>query len=430
VDISTGLLRVAGLNGNSRSLRNIDYNTFEPRIGLAYTLDKARKTVMRSGFGISYVDTMIGGAQLYKNLPYFFAQAITTTSTAAPPATLSAGMPTPVAPDPTNIAAISTGSPTAWNVNNRETRATQYSLGIQHAFPANLLAEIAYVGTRSQHLMFNSLNLNQSAPGAGAQGPRRPYYTINPNLTALGYRTSGGNAWYNSLQARLEKRLSNGINFGASYTYANYMSDAGNPNSGGNSDIQNVQCLRCNYGPTPDDFHHVLAINHMYELPFGHSRRFVNSGIASYLAGPWNLSGIWRANTGGRFTATYGTNVSNSSGGGTQRPNRIASGKLAHGQSIAQWFDTSAFVAPAQYTFGNSGTGILTGPAYFDVDLTLERHVIVRDRFDLNLRGETFNTFNRANFSNPGSTIGTSSAGVISGTSAPRVMQVSLKLSF
>jgi hypothetical protein len=64
------------------------------------------------------------------------------------------------------------------------------------------------------------------------------------------------------------------------------------------------------------------------------------------------------------------------------------------------------------------------------VNLTLERHLLVRERYDLDLRGEAFNTFNRSNFGNPGATIGTTSAGVISGTSAPRVMQVALKISF
>lgn len=430
VDIATGLLRVAGLNGNDRRLRNTDFNTFEPRVGLAFTLDKARKTVLRSGFGISYIDTLIGGQQLYKNLPYYFAQAITTTSTAAPPRTLSMGFPTPIAPDPNDLTAISVGSPNAWNVNNPETRGIQYSVGVQHSFAGGVLAEVSYVGTRGEHLMYNNLNLNQSAPGPGAQGPRRPYYTLNPNLTALNYRTASGDSKYNSLQARLEKRLSNGINFGVSYTYASWLADVGEPNSGGNGNIQDVRCLSCNWGPTPTAFRHTLVFNHVFELPFGRGRRYFNSGLASHIVGPWNLSGIWRAHTGGTFTVFYSSNVSNSSGGGTQRPDRIASGKLSQGQSINQWFDTSAFVAPAQYTFGDSGTGILTGPGAFNVDLALERHFVVRERFDLSLRAEAFNAFNRANFGNPNSTIGNANAGVISSTSDPRVMQIAVKIRF
>ena len=430
VDIATGLLEVAGINGNGSRLRDTDFNTFGPRVGFAYTLDRARKTVVRGGFGMSYVDTLIGGTQLYKNLPYYFAQTVVTTSTAAPPTTLSEGMPTPVAPDPNDVAAISVGSPTAWNMHTRETGIAQYSLGVERSFAGNTIAGVSYVGTRSEHLMINSLNLDQSRPGSGAQGPREPYYTINPNLTALHYLTSAGDSHYDSLQVHVGKHLSGGLSFDVAYTFANYLSDAGNPNSGGNSDIQDSQCLSCNYGPTPDDYRHTLVINHVYELPFGKDRKYLNTGWVSGLAGPWNFSGIWTLYSGGRFTPIYGTNVSNSTGGGDQRPDRIGIGNLSTGRSIEHWFNTADFVAPQAYTFGNSGTGILTGPGYFNVNLTLERHLIVRNRFDLDFRGEAFNAFNRANFSNPNATIGTSSAGIISSTSAARILQVALKASF
>ena len=430
VDLQTGLLRVAGLNGNGRRLRNIDYNTFQPHLGFALTLDGSRRSVLRGGASISYVDTLIGGQQLYKNLPFFFAQTIATTSTAAPPTTLSAGFPTPVAPNPNDTAAISSGSPIAWDVNTKQSRSIQYNLGVQRMLPWHMLADLAYVGTRGEHLLFNGLNLNQAAPGAGSVNSRRPYNTLNPNLVNLSYQGSGGDSFYNSLQARLERRVSAGINFGASYTYASSLADVGEPNSGGNGNFQDSRCIRCNYGPMPNDFRHTLVVNSVFELPFGHGRRFVNSGALSQIVGPWNLSTIWRAHTGDRFTVYYGTNVSNSSGGGTQRPNRIASGILKSGKSINNWFDKSAFVAPAQYTFGNSGTGILTGPNSFIVDLTLERHFVISHGLDANLRGEAFNAFNHANFNDPNATIGNANAGIISSTGDPRVLQVALKLSF
>jgi len=430
VDVGTGLLRVAGIGGNGRRLRNTDFNTFQPRLGLAYTLDQSRKTVIRSGFGVSYVDTLIGGQQLYKNLPFYFAQSITTTATAPPPALLSQGFQAPVAPDPNNITAISTGSPNAWPVNNPETRGIQYSTGVQRAFGRGIVAEVSFVGSRGVHLMYNNLNLDQSFPGPGAQDVRRPYYLINPNLTALNYRSAEGDSKYNSLQARFDKRLSTNINFGVSYTWASWLADVGEPNSGGNGNIQDVRCLKCNYGPSPTGFRQSLTVNHVIQLPFGRGRSYLRSGFLSYLVGPWNLSGIWRAHTGDNFTVFYASNVSNSSGGGTQRPNRIGSGKLSSGQDINHWFDPTAFVAPAIYTFGNSGTGILIGPGSFNLDVALERHFPIRDRFDLNFRGEAFNAFNHTNFGDPAANIGNSNAGVISSSAAPRVMQMALKLRF
>lgn len=430
LDTRTGLLQVAGLNGNSRRLRNFDLKTVSPRLGLAYTLDPSRRTVLRAGFGISYVDTLVGGAQLYKNLPYYFAQNITTSVDTTPTALLRNGFSTPIAPDPNNIAAISTGSPTAWDANTRQTSVTQFSLGMQRELRKDLILDVSYVGTVSHHLLVNSININQSRPGAGAQNIRRPYYVINPNLVNIGYRGSFGDANYNSLQVHAEKRLSGGLNFGVSYTYAKYLSDIGNPNGSGNNDIQDATCLRCNYGRTPDDLRHNLVVNHVYELPFGPKRRFLSHGLVSHIAGPWNVSGVWSLHSGAPFTVFYSTNVSNSAGGGTQRPNRIGSGQLSSVRSVTRWFDTSAFVAPAQYTFGNSGTGILTGPGYFNADLTLERHILFGERYDLDLRGESFNTFNRANFNNPAATVGSPTAGVISSTQAARILQVAVKLAF
>jgi len=223
--------------------------------------------------------------------------------------------------------------------------------------------------------------------------------------------------------------MSKGLQVGLSYTYSNYMSDIGLVNGGGNSDIQNHACISCNWGPMPDDFTQVFTLNHLYQIPFGPHRRYLNQGLAGAIFGNWDINGIWSAHTGGRFTPILGTNVSNSQGGGSQRPNRIASGNLS-GASLQQWFDTAAFVAPASYTFGNSGTGILTGPAYFNADLGVVRRFQATERLALNLRGEAFNTFNHANFNNPNATIGTASAGVISGTSSPRVLQVSVKVVF
>ncbi len=429
-DVASGLLRVARLNGNGRRLRNFDLNTFSPRVGLAYGLDAQKKTVLRAGFGMSFVDTLAGGAQLYKNLPYYFAQVIATDSAGAPATRLSDGFSTPVAPDPNNTAAISTGSPTAWDVNLRQTGVFQYSLGVQREIRPDVIADISYVGTRSEHLLINSLNLNQSRPGTGPQNIRRPYYTINPNLVNVAYRTAAGDASYNSLQVHVEKRTTKGLNFGASYTYAKYLSDAGNPNGGGNGDIQDHRCIRCNWGSTPDDFRHTFVFNHVYELPFGKDRRYLSYGPLAQIVGPWNLSGVWSLHSGSPFTVFYGSNVSNSSGGGTQRPDRIGSGRLASGRTTSRYFDTSSFGAPALYSFGNSGTGILRGPGCFNVDLTLERQFVLTERVRADLRGESFNTFNRANFNNPNATIGTTTAGVISSTQSPRVLQVALKVSF
>jgi hypothetical protein len=87
-------------------------------------------------------------------------------------------------------------------------------------------------------------------------------------------------------------------------------------------------------------------------------------------------------------------------------------------------------VAPTQYTFGNSGTGILLGPSAFNVDMSLTRNFKLTERLGLNLRAEAFNTLNHTNFGNPNVSIGTASAAIISGAAAARIMQLAAKVSF
>lgn len=431
VNINTGLLNVAGIDGNGRALRNMDYNTPAPRVGLAYSLDSDRKTVIRSGFGISYVDMDAGGAQLYKNPPYFFSQTITSNISGTPPILISQGLPTPVPPSINNEAALSSGNLNAWDYNLKETRIIQWSFGVQRELRPDLMLDVSYVGTRGQGLVVNSLNLNQSIPGPGAQGPRRPYAALNPNLINLAYRTNAGDSKYESLQVHLEKRFSHGLMLDFAYTYASFLADSGNINGGGNGDIQNAFCVACNWGPTPDDYTHVVSINHVWEIPFGPHRSYLNHGILSQILGNWDINGIWSMNSGGRFTPILGTNVSNSAGGGSQRPNRIGSGVLPSGQqNIYHWFNTAAFVAPAAYTFGNSGTGILTGPGMFNLNGGLVRQFFITERYGLQFRAEWFNAFNHANFNVPNAVIGTAPAGIIGGTGPARIIQLALKLDF
>ena len=108
-----------------------------------------------------------------------------------------------------------------------------------------------------------------------------------------------------------------------------------------------------------------------------------------------------------------------------------ADGNLPAGQrTIDRWFDVSAFATPRQYTFGNSGNFVLIGPGYFNTDLGIHRNFRVTERVRMSFRWEMFNSFNRANFNNPNVSIGTTSAGLVSGTLPARIMQMGLKIGF
>lgn len=427
-NIDTARLVIAQTGGAGRRLRNFDLNNFAPRTGLTYTLNQ--KTVFRSGFGMSYVEAGQGGGQLYKNLPFFFSQVLQTDQNAAPPRLLSQGLPAPVMPDRNNIQQLSGGSPNAWDFNLQSTKVMQWSAGIQREIMENTLLDVSYVGTRTNALISN-INLNQSFPGPGAQGPRRPYFAINPDLVNLTYRTNYGAAKYHSLQVRVERRYAGGLTASLAYTWAKYMSNASHINGGGNGPPQDARCTACEWGPMPEDRRHIAVVNHHWELPFGRNRKFLKSGPAALLFGNWNLSGIWSASSGERFTPALAAAVSNSAGGGGDRPNRLADGNLPEGQrTIDRWFDLAAFAPGAPFTFGNAGRGILIGPGMFSVNLNIMREFLFGESYRLQFRTEMYNAFNRANFGNPNAAIGNPTAGQINSTAEPRTMQLALKLYF
>jgi hypothetical protein len=429
-NLDTAQLAIAAGSGANRRLRNLDTNNLAPRTGITYMLTNDRKTVFRSGFGVSYVEAGQGGGQLYKNLPFFFAQVIATDQNGIPQQRLSDGLPVPVQPDSSDVRALSGGSPNAWDFDLRSTRVMQWSGGIQRELLPNTLLDISYVGTRTLGLISN-VNINQSVPGPGAQDPRRPFFAVNPGLVNLTYRTNYAAAKYHALQTRLEKRYSAGFTASLAYTWSKYMSNGGNINGGGNGPPQDARCYRCEWGPNPEDRRHILVVNHNWELPFGKRRRWLASGPGAWILGNWNLTGIWTMSSGERFTPTLAAAVSNSAGGGGDRPNRISDGNLPESQrTIDRWFDVAAFAPQAQFTFGNSGRGILVGPGTFNVDMGIQREFPINDLRRFQFRWEMYNAFNRANFSIPNAAIGNPTVGQISGTDPARVMQLALKFYF
>lgn len=408
-----------------------DTKDFAPRVGIAYSLTKDQKTVFRAGSGMGYFNGDNGGKMMQQNPPMSVIQQFTTNASAAPVNFLSQGLPLPVQPnlsDPTQLTYL----PYAWDPNLKLARNMQWSAGIQREIVPSLLLDVSYVGSRTND-MLDVVNANQAAPGPGPLGPRRPLYTVNPAIGDISFRTNYGAAKYHSLQVNLTKRYSAGLTGSVAYTWSHNMTDTSGPNS--NDYPQNDQCYKCEWGNAPEDRNEMLMINHVYEFPVGVGRRFVNHGWLSQVLGDWDLSGLWTMYTGLHFDPSMSTSVSGSLGSPlvnpVERPNLSGSPNLPTGQrSISHWFNVSAFSIPAAYTFGNSGYDVLVGPGLMTADLGLHRAFAIAEGKKLTFRWEVFNTFNRANFSNPNATIGSPAAGTISSTNPARTMQLALRLTF
>ena len=144
---------------------------------------------------------------------------------------------------------------------------------------------------------------------------------------------------------------------------------------------------------------------------------------AQWITGGWQINTIGTFQTGLPFTPTMQTNNLNT-GTGSQFPNRIGSGVLPAGErTIDRWFDASAFVAPGQYIFGNSGRNVLYGPGTKQIDLSVFKSFPFLESRRLEFRAEAFNVFNTPQFNNPNASIGFSGVARITSAGTPTVYQ-------
>jgi len=144
--------------------------------------------------------------------------------------------------------------------------------------------------------------------------------------------------------------------------------------------------------------------------------------------GGWKTGVIATFQSGPPFTVVNVADTTNSFPAGPLRPDLVGNPFLG-GNSISQWFNTAAFRAPAQYSFGTSPRSVLRGPGLVNVDLSLLKNFTI-ERAKAEFRGEAYNVLNHANFGLPGATLGAPGFGVISSANAGRAVQLGLRIAF
>ena len=432
LDTNTGKLIQASASGPlGRGLRHTNPRDFAPRIGLAYRLPDATRTVLRAGYGISYIEELGGNnANPIQNPPNAFTQSLTYSTIQLPPTRFSDGLPAPAPIDLNNPF----GNIRMIGPNAKSAYAQQWDLSVQREFGRNWLVEAAYVGSKGTHL-FQLVDADQPIPGPGAIPPRRPLFAIAPNvMTSIG--DGIGNSTYNSAQLKVEKRLSRSFYMVLAYTYSKTISDGEADNSNASPGVaqfsmaQNALNRHAEKGPSDIDVPQRFVASYGWELPFGNGRRLLNgSGMLDRMVGGWQMTGIATLSSGNPFDLQVSPSTLNT--GTAQRPNRMGSGKFDN-PTINQYFDLSAFAVPAPFTFGNAGRNILRAPGLHTWDISAIKDTKFGERLRLQFRSDFFNVFNTPQFNPPGNTMGTPQAGVISSTrfSTNRQIQFVLKLFF
>jgi Carboxypeptidase regulatory-like domain/TonB dependent receptor len=419
---STGAFMLAGQNGVSTGILQMKKADISPRFGFAYRVGSA--TVVRGAYGFYYFNEQGtgGSARLFINYPYIQTFSVSCSAT-APCLNTTTGIP---------LTSSATNLPTAvyQPVSNNTPNMQQWNLTVERQINSSLVGRISYVGSKGTHLPI-ALNPNVATPGAGTVAPRQPYPTLG---TIQGWENIGPSS-YNGLQLSGEKRMQSGLSFLAAYTYSKSLDEGGGGNSStGDSrlNVQNPNNLAANYGLSSFNFKQRFTLSGVYQLPVGRGRKYLanSNRLVDGVAGGWQVTSILTLQSGAPLTLSMSTTTSNT--GTLQRPNQICNGNLpASKQTIHMFYNTSCYVAPPNYTFGNTGRNTIVGPGYqeWDAGLTKEFHPI--EPVAVQFRAEAFNAMNHPNFSLPSGSIGSSAAGTITSTiGSQREFQLALRLAW
>ena len=430
LDLNTGNLRVAGF-GNIGSNFNVgrNWHNFAPRLGLAYQVTP--KTVVRGGYGRSYdlgVFGSIYGHVVTQNLPVLASQNLPAPNSFADVFNLATGppaAPAPVVPSNGLLPEPVGVSSHARSNRLRLARLDAYNFTVQHQLTSTMSLEVGYVGNQGHGFYANNpdMNINQASVVGYPSIPtdnRKPFFSrFGWNQEIIFVGNDAPNT-YNSLQTKVDKRFSNGLQFVAHYTWSKSLDHdreyfAIDPNVG--------------YGPDDANRKHVFSISAVYDLPIGKGKRFMGnaSRALNLLIGGYQLNTTTFWMSGSPWTPSY-NECSNDKDTGPCRPIVLghlstsvghfdpAAGSvqfytpvaplLTNGQTIG------AFQRPQVAHFGSQRNPFV-GPRFFNSDLSLFKNFVITERVAGQFRFEAFNVFNKVNLGTPNNCIDCADSGVI-----------------
>ncbi len=423
-DPATSTLRRVGSSGFGQIYKD-NYNHM-PRIGFAWDPFGRGKTSVRAGYGIFYDQPVTNSVTgLSSNPPFRNPVQINNPPSFADP---FGG----------TQAAVNTLSPATISTEFANSYVQNWNLNIQQELTPTLGVTVGYFGSKGTHLRL-SRNMNQPIGGvlpfptlvSSSDVPctlfRRPGDAC-PSLLVITQVDSVGNSNYNSLWITADKRMSHGLQFGASYQWAKSF-DYNSRNSQGIV-LQDSFNPRDNYGLADFDARHHVVVHYLYELPlgqFGGPRRLVEG---------WRLSGALTAQSGNPVTITMSGVSSLTNVAQTVRPDQV--GDPGSGVPPGFFFNRSAFAPPAAGQFGNSPRNeAVIGPKFFNWDFSITKVTAVTERVKTEFRTEFFNLFNHPNFGQPNGICCAGNFGKITNTRTPsgdfgsaRQIQFALKLLF
>ncbi len=424
-DLSKGQYVQFGTNGFRNTPWNYDIANVDPRFGFAWSPLGNSKLVVRGGYGIFTVGLDSAGAYGFMSTSPFFSNSDLGRYSTVDQVHWNATLDN-IPYQPVDTTGRNAKSVTVFPSYNPMAYLQQWNMNVQTEVKS-ILFEAGYVGTRGSHLSYGSYNMNaipvSMAPAASGQfvAPYVPYPQYPQGVTMNSWL---GSSDYNALQLKAERRFANGLSFVLSYTWSKNM-DVGS--AGYRNPVINRNLDR---GLSANNAANRVVAAYTYQLPIGPGQPWLSKGILGNVIGGWQISGITTFQSG--FSLTPGLSNNNCVCGNNLAVPNVTGNPMTGSQTLGQWFNTGVFTYPAQYTVGNAGRGIITGPDLFDTDLNAEKHFALpwREGMQLEFRAEFYNAFNHPQFTNPDVTLGTANFGLITSAANPRKGQLALKLYF
>jgi hypothetical protein len=427
-DPTIGALRVAGYGDTPANLgveRHL--NHFNPRTGISWRLGE--KAVVRAGYGASTIP--FPDNRYAFNFPVKQNNVQNAVNQFQAAGSMQAGFPDPTLVDiPANGIIPLTGSllngtydviPSGLN----EGTLHSWNVAFQRQLPWDLTGEVAYVGNAGVDLVMDIDRNAGMVYGAGNNG--RPEFDDFNRTGTSRVRTNDGKSRYHAMQVKVDRRFRDGLLITNSYTLGrgrDYVSE--------NNSVSTPIDIAKSWGRSDFDRLHNYVLSALWDMPIGPGRRYLGEGVLGRIVGGWQISGIFQAQSGTPLNIT-GSGALFNTPGNTLYPNLTGAQRVLGGLGPGQtYFDTSVYELPGAAQQGNlSRNAGPDGPGFWELDASLFKRVQIQGRTTVEFRVDAFNVTNSVRWGNPGTSLGGSTFGQITGTNgAQRSLRFGGRLTF
>jgi hypothetical protein len=455
-------IRAAGVMGFPKGNVENRYFTWEPRVGFTLDLTGAGKTVLRGGAGLFY--ERVQGNDVYNaalNPPFAYQPNPTSVYFSNPNTSVLTGA-TGTDLYPSGLTNIKYNYPPPGTMN--------WSLGIQHQLAPSVIMQVQYVGSsgwdQNNDRQINTLPLTNDPNNKWSTANPTPQpstvtsainkFPTDPNWTPLysdrwaqqgskiianklrnfpgfaniNQEENETNSHYNSLQAGIRFENKHGLTSQVAYTYSHEIDTASNDLNG----LPNPFWTSYNRGSGSLDRRHIFNVSYVYALPFA---RHSSNAFARTVIGGWGVSGITVFQSGTPMNIAYNGSDTIGTTGTSNRANRVAG--VTYPKTQKAWFSTSSFADPVapwfggpNQGFGDAGKDNVTAPGLNNTNLSLTKtfQFTGHEGPRIELRFESFNTFNKTQFSGVDNNNHDGNFGQVTSIYSPRILELGGKFLF